>query len=78
MIAVSGGFDVVLDDGRERMRVRLDRPSRGLYIAPMIWREMENFSAGAAMVVLASTLYSADNYIRDYDTFRRLAEAETP
>jgi dTDP-4-dehydrorhamnose 3,5-epimerase-like enzyme len=73
MIAVSGRFDVVLDDGRERMRVELNRPTQGLYVAPMIWREMENFSSGAVMAVLASMHYQTSDYIRDRDVFRRLA-----
>jgi dTDP-4-dehydrorhamnose 3,5-epimerase-like enzyme len=76
MIAASGSFDIVLDDGRERRRIQLNRPSLGLYVAPMIWREMENFSSGATMAVLASTLYSADDYIRDYDAFARMARAQ--
>jgi dTDP-4-dehydrorhamnose 3,5-epimerase-like enzyme len=73
MIAVSGRFDVVLDDGRERKRVELSRPTQGLYVGPMIWREMENFSSSAVMAVLASTPYQANDYIRDREAFRRLA-----
>lgn len=72
MIAVAGSFDVALDDGADRKRIRLSNPTQGLYIAPMIWREMENFSDGAVMAVLASKPYSAADYIRDYGEFTKL------
>ncbi len=71
IIAVSGSFDITLDNGRERQRFHLDTPHQGLYIPPMMWREMENFSAGTVTVVLASELYSEDDYYRDYATFLR-------
>ncbi|HYF59422.1 MAG TPA: FdtA/QdtA family cupin domain-containing protein [Burkholderiaceae bacterium] len=69
MIAVSGSFDVLLDDGFDRRRVRLDRPDRGLYIAPSMWRELDGFSGGAVCIVLASELYDENDYLRDYDDF---------
>jgi dTDP-4-dehydrorhamnose 3,5-epimerase-like enzyme len=71
IVAVRGSFDVVLDDGRERRSVRLDRAYKGLYLPRMIWRELENFSSGGICVVLASAPYDEDDYIRDYSTFRR-------
>lgn len=69
IIAVTGAFDVVLDDGSRRRAFRLDRAYRGLYVPPMIWRELEGFSSGAIGVVLASEPYAEDDYIRDYDRF---------
>jgi hypothetical protein len=70
IVAVMGSFDVVLDDGARREVFRLDRGYRGVYVAPMIWRELEGFSSGGIGVVLASKEYVEDDYIRDYDRFR--------
>jgi len=70
MVAVMGSFEVVLDDGSERNTFRLDRAYHGLYVAPMIWRELKSFSSGGICVVLASQAFSEDDYIRDYETFR--------
>lgn len=69
IIAMSGSFDVVLDDGKERKRFHLNRSYYGLYICPMIWRELDNFSSGSVCMVLASTLYEEADYFRDYDEF---------
>lgn len=69
VIAVSGSFDVIIDDGRERKTVTLNRPSKGLHIRPGIWRELNNFSSGAVCLVLASHHYDEDDYIRDYKAF---------
>jgi dTDP-4-dehydrorhamnose 3,5-epimerase-like enzyme len=69
LIAVAGAFDIVLDDGAELLCVRLDDPRVGLHIPPGVWREMDGFSEGAACVVLASDLYEAADYVRDYDEF---------
>lgn len=69
IIAVSGSFDVVLDDGRNRVRFHLNRSYTGLYVCPMIWRELENFSSGSVCMVLASNPYDEDDYFRDYSTF---------
>jgi dTDP-4-dehydrorhamnose 3,5-epimerase-like enzyme len=74
LIAMSGSFDVVLDDGRNRGRCHLNRSYRGLYIPPMIWREMDNFSSGSVCLVLASAHFDESDYIRDYDEFRTAAE----
>jgi dTDP-4-dehydrorhamnose 3,5-epimerase-like enzyme len=70
LIAVAGSFDVVLDDGTARRRVRLDDPRTGLYIPPGVWRELESFAEGTVCVVLASMPYEADDYERDYEEFR--------
>jgi uncharacterized RmlC-like cupin family protein len=69
MIAMSGSFDVVLDDGTTRRRQHLNRPSSGLYICPMMWRELNNFSSGSVCLVLASDLYSEEDYFRHYPDF---------
>lgn len=69
MVALSGGFEVQLDDGFERRSVRLDRPDRGLYIAPGMWRDLNGFSGGAVCMVLASMHYTEADYLRNYDDF---------
>ena len=69
VIALSGSFDIVLDDGKDRKSVRLDRAYRSLYICPMIWRTLNNFSSGAVCLVLASERYDETDYIRDYGDF---------
>lgn len=69
IIAMSGSFDVVLDDGGEQKRIHLNRSYNGLYVCPMIWRELDNFSSGSVCMVLASNSYDEDDYYRDYDTF---------
>jgi hypothetical protein len=76
LIAVSGSFDVVLDDGSEKKRFHLNRPYTGLYVCPMVWRELDNFSSGSVCLVLASELYGADDYYRDYGEFLRDAKAK--
>ena len=69
IIAMSGSFDVVLDDGREKKRFHLNRPYYGLYACPMMWRELDNFSSGSVCMVLASNRYAEDDYYRDYDEY---------
>ena len=69
MIAISGSFDVVLDDGRNKQRFHLNRSYYGLYLSSMVWREMENFSSGSVCLVLASEFYDEGDYYRDYDQF---------
>src|SRR5690606_22124721 len=70
-IAMSGSFDVLLDDGREKRRFHLARSYYGLYVCPMIWRELENFSSGSVCMVLASNRYDESDYYRDYDLYLR-------
>lgn len=72
IVAAMGAFDVVLDDGRRRRTVRLDRAYQGLYLPEMIWRELENFSSGGICLVLASMPYDEDDYIRSYDMFQEM------
>lgn len=71
IVAMSGSFDIVLDDGHRKMRYHLNRSYYGLYVCPMIWREMDNFSSGAVCLVLASNLYDESDYYRDYDKFMK-------
>jgi oxalate decarboxylase/phosphoglucose isomerase-like protein (cupin superfamily) len=70
IIAASGSFDVVLDDGVKRARFMLNRSYYGLYVPTMVWRELENFSSGSVCLVLASDHYGEDDYIRDIHEFR--------
>jgi dTDP-4-dehydrorhamnose 3,5-epimerase-like enzyme len=72
-IAMSGSFDVVLDDGRETKTYSLNRSYYGLYVPRMVWRELVNFSSGAVCTVLASQHFSEADYYREYDVFRAAA-----
>ena len=69
IIAMSGSFDVVLDDGYQQERFHLNRSYYGLYVCPMMWRYLDNFSSGAVTMVLASTPYDESDSYRDYDEF---------
>ena len=68
-IALSGSFDVVLDDGKERKVVSLNRSYFGLYVPNMIWRHLENFATNSICLILASLPYSQNDYIRDYESY---------
>lgn len=74
IFAVSGSFDITIDDARTKKTVQLNRPDFGLYLRPGIWRELSNFSSGAICLVLASQLFSEQDYIRSYEKFRALKE----
>ena len=69
IVAMSGSFDVVLDDGQQKQRYHLNRSYYGLYVCPMIWREIDNFSSGSVCMVLASNFYDESDYYRDYSDF---------
>lgn len=69
MVAMSGSFDAELSDGYNKVKYHLNRSYFGLYIAPMIWRELDNFSSGSVCMVLASEYYDEDDYFRDYNQF---------
>jgi len=69
IVAASGSFDVLIDDGINKKTVTLNRPNYGLLIVPGIWRELTNFSSGAICLVLASQVYEEKDYIRDYQKF---------
>ena len=71
IIAMSGSFDVLLDDGIEKKTFHLNRSYVGLYVCPMIWRELDNFSSASVCMVLASYRYDEADYYRDYDQFLR-------
>lgn len=70
-IAMSGSFDVVLNDGNEKRRYHMNRSYLGLYVCPMMWRELDNFSSGAVCLVLASAPYRESDYIRRYSTYMK-------
>lgn len=70
IIAASGSFDITLDDGVNKKTVSLNRPYMGLHIKPGIWRDISNFSSGAICLVLASELYTEDDYIREYEDYK--------
>ena len=69
IVAASGSFNVTLDDGNVKRTFTLNRPYRGLLVVPGIWRELDDFSSGAVCLVMASMVYDADDYIRDYEQF---------
>lgn len=72
IVAVSGSFEVMLDDGKNKKIVRLNRPDFGLLVVPGIWRELFEFSSGSVCLVLASEVYSEADYIRGYEEFKTL------
>jgi hypothetical protein len=74
LIAMMGSFDVSVNDGRETKKFHLNRAYYGLHIPKMIWRGIDNFSSGAVCLVLASTFYSADDYIRDFTEYQKTVE----
>jgi hypothetical protein len=76
IIAMSGSFDVVLDDGTGRKRYHLNRSYYGLYVCPMMWREIDNFSSGSVCMVLASTWYDEGDYYREYEPFLRAVRGQ--
>lgn len=69
IIALSGSFEVLLDDGETKQKIMLNKPNKGLLIPTGVWRELDNFSSGAVCLVLASEVYDEDDYIRDYNAF---------
>ena len=70
IIAMSGSFDVILDDGVVKQRFHLNRSNYGLYVGTMVWRELDNFSSGSVCMVLASNYYDEADYFRDYIEFQ--------
>lgn len=69
LIALSGSFDVILNDGKTEKTIALNKPNQGLLIETGIWRELKNFSSGAVCLVIASDIFDEDDYIRDFDEF---------
>lgn len=76
IVAASGSFNVTLDDGSVKRTFTLNRPYQGLYVKPGIWRDLSEFSSGAICLVLASEVYLAEDYIRDYDDFLKFRAGE--
>jgi hypothetical protein len=72
IVALSGSFDVVIDDANKKKSFSLNRSYYGLYIPNLLWRHMENFSTNAVALVISSTPFSEEDYIRDYDEFKRV------
>ena len=72
IVALSGSFDVIIDDGVQRKTYSLNRSYYGLYVPKMMWREMTNFSTNSVALVLSSTKYDAKDYIRDYEQFKKM------
>ncbi|MDR3218573.1 MAG: FdtA/QdtA family cupin domain-containing protein [Dysgonamonadaceae bacterium] len=72
IVALSGSFDVVLHDGEAENRFSLNRSYKGLYIPRMYWRRMENFSTNSVCLVMASTRYREDDYIKDFELFLKM------
>jgi UDP-2-acetamido-3-amino-2,3-dideoxy-glucuronate N-acetyltransferase len=71
VVCLSGSCDFIIDNGKERKTVKLNDPTKGLIVESMIWREMHNFSSDCVLIVLASEYFSEDDYIRDYETFKK-------
>ena len=69
IIPLSGSFDVILDDGKSKKRVMMNKPNKGILIPTGLWRELDNFSSGAVCLILASEEFDESDYIRDYQDF---------
>lgn len=76
LIAMSGSFDVLLDDGSKKSKFHLNRSHLGLYVCPMIWREIDNFSSGAVCMALASERYDESDYYREYNDFLKAVRGD--
>jgi len=76
IIAMSGSFDVILDEGGEKKRFHLNRSYQGLYVCPMIWRELDNFSSGSVCMVLASNKYDESDYYREYSDYLNAMQSQ--
>jgi dTDP-4-dehydrorhamnose 3,5-epimerase-like enzyme len=77
IIAMSGSFDITLDDGFEKKTFHLNRSYFGLYVPTMVWREIDNFSSGSVCMVLASEFYSEADYYREYEDFLKAVRGNT-
>jgi dTDP-4-dehydrorhamnose 3,5-epimerase-like enzyme len=77
IIAPSGSFDINVTDGRSKEKITLNRPFQGLYVPPMIWRDIDNFSSGAVCLVLASETYQESDYYRNYQEFLNAVNNQT-
>jgi hypothetical protein len=78
LIAMSGSFDVVLNDGKANKRTHLNRSYYGLYLPPLIWRELDNFSSGSVCLALASECYDEADYYREFEDYRKAVQSLYP
>ena len=76
-VAISGSFDLVLDDGKQSKSLSLNNSDQGIHVVPGIWRDLHNFAPGSICMVLASDLFREDDYIRDYSEFREFVMSQT-
>jgi len=76
-VSMSGSFDLHLDDGHKKTTYHMNRPYWGVYVCPMIWRDIDNFSTGSTCMVIASEKYEEDDYIRDYNEFQNLVTKDS-
>ena len=76
IIALSGSFDIIIDDGKARRKFSLNRSYYGLYVPQQLWRQIENFSTHSLALVLSSTIYDENDYIREYEKFLLMKESE--
>lgn len=74
IVALSGSFDVMLDDGKTQEVIHLNRSYNGIYVPKMVWRELSNFSTNSVAMIMSSTTYNPDDYIRDYNDFKNNVE----
>lgn len=72
IVSLSGSFDVVVNDGKQQQTFHLARPQIGLYVPNMVWRHIDNFSTNSVALVLSSTLYDPEDYIEDFESFKKL------
>ena len=77
-IAISGSFDVILDDGKATKKFNLNRPDVGLYVSPMMWRTLENFSPNSVCLVIASLVFDENDYFRSYNDYLRALNLTKP
>lgn len=75
LIAISGSFDVVMTNGKIMEKIHLNRSYYGIYIPPMVWRRMGNFSSGSVCLVLASSSFREEDYFRDYEVYRKALQS---
>ena len=77
LFPIGGSFDIEIDDGENQMLLHMDDPSQGVFIPPLVWCRLMNFTKGAACISLASEEYRAEDYIHDYEDFKRLIRPAT-
>lgn len=78
LFPIGGSFDIEIDDGNRQMLLHMDNPSQGVYIPPLVWCRLMNFTKNAACISLASEEYRAEDYIHDYEEFKQIAKDTQP